>query len=83
MFALPLPQSHSICLCVYNTTLLGLANVAIQLALSGNTAMKEAASSFSAVAGTLFIVSVLFGPKVYRVSATRNLLLATYAYAPL
>lgn len=53
-------------------TLLGLANFSIQLVLAENAAVKEVASIFTAVVGTLFTVSILFGPKAYRVSATPN-----------
>lgn len=61
-------QSQPICLSVYNTTLLGLVDLAIQLLLANNTAMVVGSSSFAAAVGTVFTVSVLFGPKVYRVS---------------
>eukprot|EP00904_Undaria_pinnatifida_P013137 jgi/Undpi1/8954/HiC_scaffold_26.g11415.m1 len=61
-----LGESQSICLSVYNMTLLGLANFSIQLVLAENAAVKEVASIFTAVVGTLFTVSILFGPKAYR-----------------
>lgn len=60
-------QSQPICLSVYNTTLLGLINLAVQLVLAESPVVQVAASAFTAVAGTIFTVSVLFGPKVYQV----------------
>lgn len=65
---LPQSQSQPICLSVYNTTLLGLVDLAVQLLLASNTAIVVGSSSFTAAVGTVFTVSVLFGPKVYRVS---------------
>ena len=61
-------QSHSICLSVYNAMLLGLVNLVMHLFLSENVVARSCVRSFSAVGGTVFTVSVVFGPKVYKVT---------------
>lgn len=61
-------QSQPICLSVYNTTLLGLINLAIYFILDDKIGVVVGASTLTAVAGSIFTISVLFGPKVYRVS---------------
>lgn len=53
---------------VYNTTLLGLINLAIYFILDDKIGVVVGASTLTAVAGSIFTISVLFGPKVYRVS---------------
>ena len=60
-------QSQSICLSVYNTTLLGLVNLVLHLVVSESSVAAISALSFAAVGGTVFTVSVVFGPKVYKV----------------
>lgn len=61
-------QSQPICLSVYNTTLLGFVNLAIQLLMVDQVAIKVGTRTFTAVGGTVFIVSVIFAPKAYCVS---------------
>lgn len=60
-------ESQSICLSVYNTTLLGLLNVGMHLLANDNIVAESGVRSFSAVGGTVFTVSVVFGPKAYKV----------------
>lgn len=52
---------------MYNTTLLGLVNVVMHLLVSDNAVATLCVRIFSAVGGTVFTVSVVFGPKVYKV----------------
>lgn len=51
--------------------LLGMVNLVMHLFLSDNVVAKSCVRSFSAVGGTVFTVSVVFGPKVYEVKYQR------------
>lgn len=64
---LPCVQSQPICLSVYNTMLLGLVNIAVRVLMVNKISVVVGASTLTAVAGSIFTISVLFGPKVYRV----------------
>lgn len=65
-------QSQQICLSVYNTALLGLVNLVIQVFLADSAVVGQGASAFTLIGGTIFAVSVLFAPKVYKVSDDRS-----------
>ncbi|CAM9426899.1 unnamed protein product, partial [Ectocarpus sp. 13 AM-2016] len=60
-------KSQSICLSVYNTTLLGLVNVVMYLLVNDNPVARSCMRSFSAVWGTAFTISAVFGPKALKV----------------
>ncbi|CAM9868125.1 unnamed protein product, partial [Ectocarpus sp. 12 AP-2014] len=59
-------ESQSICLSVYNTTLLGLVNVVMYLLVNDNPVARSCMRSFSAVWGTAFTISAVFGPKALK-----------------
>ncbi|CAM9434117.1 unnamed protein product, partial [Ectocarpus fasciculatus] len=59
-------ESQSICMSVYNTTLLGLLNVVMYLLVSDNPMARSCVRSFSAVWGTVFTISAVFGPKAFK-----------------
>ena len=61
-------QSQQICLSVYNTALLGLVNLVITLFLADSAVLGQGGSAFTLIGGTVFAVSVLFAPKVYKVT---------------
>jgi len=65
-------QSQQICLSVYNTALLGLVNLVLQLFLADSAVIRQGGSAFTLIGGTIFAVSVLFAPKVYKVSGGRS-----------
>lgn len=71
-------ESQSICLSVYNTTLLGLLNVGMHVLASDNIAAKSGVRSFTAVGGTVFTVSAVFGPKAYKVRTRMKLFARTW-----
>ncbi|CAM9280664.1 unnamed protein product, partial [Pylaiella littoralis] len=67
-------ESQQICLSVYNTTLLGLVNLAIPVVLADSTTViGQGAVALTLIGGTAFTVSVLFGPKVYKLWAYGDL----------
>ena len=66
-------QSQQICLSVYNTALLGLVNLVITLFLADSAVLGQGGSAFTLIGGTVFAVSVLFAPKVYKVTQLNRL----------
>lgn len=52
--------------------LLGLVNLMMHLFLSNNVVAQACVRTFSAVGGTVFTVSVVFGPKVFKVTYRNN-----------
>lgn len=52
--------------------LLGIVCVVLHALVGDNKIAASSSQSFAAVCGTVFTVSAVFGPKVYKVSQSRN-----------
>eukprot|EP00752_Nemacystus_decipiens_P001936 g1865.t1 len=59
-------ESQQICVSVYNTALLGLVNLAITVFLADSAVIGQGGSAFTLIGGTVFALSILFAPKVYK-----------------